>query len=106
MFGMLFTSSLLHHLFDKATISVAEDASFPVCCFWQAEAELRHKMELIAEIRAMASVPIDRTKFVDLTSTVGHGLLCEMSVAEVGFPALLTAQNITTDGVTESSVLF
>lgn len=52
----------------------------------QAEAELRRKMELIAEIRALASVPIDRTKFVDLTSTVGHGLLCEMSVVEVSKP--------------------
>ena len=50
----------------------------------QAEAEMRRKAELIQQIRAMESVPIIRTKFVDLTETAGQGLLSEMSVAEVG----------------------
>ena len=44
---------------------------------------MRRKLELIQQIRAMESVPIIRTKFVDLTETAGQGLLSEMSVAEV-----------------------
>jgi len=31
----------------------------------------------------MEAVPIIRQKFVDLTATPGHGLLSEMSIAEV-----------------------
>ena len=34
----------------------------------------------------MESVPIIRTKFVDLTETSGVGLMTEMSVAEVSPP--------------------
>lgn len=49
----------------------------------QAEAEMQRKVELIQQIRAMESVPIIRTKFVDLTETGRQGLLSEMSVAEV-----------------------
>ena len=49
----------------------------------EAEAEMRRRMELIHQIRAMEAVPIIRQKFVDLTSTAGHGLLSEMSIAEV-----------------------
>ncbi|XP_040191236.1 cilia- and flagella-associated protein 99 [Rana temporaria] len=48
-----------------------------------AEEELKKKFELIREIRAMESVPIIRHKFVDLTETAGHGLNCEMSIAEL-----------------------
>ena len=44
---------------------------------------MRRKGELIQQIRAMESVPIIRTKFVDLTETANQGLLSEMSVAEV-----------------------
>lgn len=44
---------------------------------------MRRKVELIQQIRAMESVPIIRTKFVDLTETAGQGLLSEMSIAEV-----------------------
>ena len=44
---------------------------------------MRRKVELILQIRAMESVPLIRTKFVDLTETAGQGLLSEMSVAEV-----------------------
>ena len=44
---------------------------------------MKRKVELIQQSRAMESVPIIRTKFVDLTETGGQGLLAEMSVAEV-----------------------
>jgi hypothetical protein len=44
---------------------------------------MRRKVELIQQIRAMESVPVIRTKFVDLTETASQGLLSEMSIAEV-----------------------
>ena len=44
---------------------------------------MRHRLELIQEIRAMEAVPIIRKKLVNLTSTAGYGLLSEMSIAEV-----------------------
>jgi len=49
----------------------------------EAELEMRRRMELIHQIRAMEAVPIIRQKFVDLTATSGHGLLSEMSIAEL-----------------------
>ena len=49
----------------------------------EAEAEMRRRMELIHQIRAMEAVPAIRQKFVDLTATSGHGLLSEMSIVEV-----------------------
>lgn len=49
----------------------------------QAEIEMRRRMELIHQIRAMEAVPVIRQKFVDLTSTSGHGLLSEMSIVEL-----------------------
>lgn len=49
----------------------------------EAEIEMRRRMELIHQIRAMEAVPVIRQKFVDLTSPAGHGLLSEMSIAEV-----------------------
>ncbi|CAD5118211.1 DgyrCDS6933 [Dimorphilus gyrociliatus] len=49
----------------------------------EAEEEMMKKMELIREIRALEAVPKQREKLVDLTSTPGHGLLTEMSVAEL-----------------------
>lgn len=54
-------------------------------CCPQAEEEMRRRMELIHQIRAMEAVPIIRQKLVDLTTTSGHGLLSEMSIAEVSF---------------------
>ena len=47
---------------------------------------MRRKVELIQQIRAMESVPVVRTKFVDITETSGKGLLSEMSIAEVHHP--------------------
>ena len=44
---------------------------------------MRRKIELIQQIRALESVPVVRSKFVDLTETGGQGLLAEMSVVEV-----------------------
>ena len=44
---------------------------------------MRRKTELIQQIRAMESIPVVTTKFVDLTETSGVGLLSEMSVVEV-----------------------
>lgn len=44
---------------------------------------MRRKVELIQQIHAMESIPVSRTKLVDLTETGGQGLLSEMSVAEV-----------------------
>ncbi|XP_062503642.1 cilia- and flagella-associated protein 99-like [Corticium candelabrum] len=49
----------------------------------EAEAEMKRKVELIQQIRALESVPIVRSKFFDMTATSGQGLLCEMSVAEL-----------------------
>lgn len=53
------------------------------CNKLQEEAEMRRKVELIQQIHAMESIPVSRTKLVDLTETGGQGLLSEMSVAEV-----------------------
>ena len=41
------------------------------------------KIELIQQIKAAESISVDRTKPVDLTSTAGHRLLSEMSIAEL-----------------------
>ena len=48
-----------------------------------AQAEMEKKMEMIQQIRAMERVPIIRVQFFDVTETGGHGLLSEMSVAEL-----------------------
>ncbi|GFS20020.1 cilia- and flagella-associated protein 99-like [Elysia marginata] len=45
--------------------------------------DMRCKMELIQQIRAMESTPVSRFKVVDLTSTSGAGLLGEMSIVEL-----------------------
>ncbi|NXI43791.1 CFA99 protein, partial [Galbula dea] len=47
------------------------------------EEKLRKKYELIQQIRAIESLPSIRHKFVDLTETGGHGLICEMSIVEL-----------------------
>lgn len=49
----------------------------------QAEADMRNKMELIQQIRAMEATPVSRFKNVDLASSQGHGLLGEMSILEL-----------------------
>ncbi|KFQ73152.1 hypothetical protein N337_00906, partial [Phoenicopterus ruber ruber] len=47
------------------------------------EEKLRKRYELIQQIRAIESLPSMRHKFVDLTETGGHGLICEMSIVEL-----------------------
>ncbi|KAF1478525.1 Cilia- and flagella-associated protein 99, partial [Pygoscelis antarcticus] len=47
------------------------------------EEKLRKRYELIQQIRAIESLPSVRQKFVDLTETGGHGLICEMSIVEL-----------------------
>lgn len=49
----------------------------------EAEIEMAKKIELIQQIKAAESITTDRTKPVDLTSTAGHWLLSEMSIAEL-----------------------
>lgn len=44
---------------------------------------MRQRAELIQQIRALESVPIDRRKPLDLTSIPGHGVHDEMSIAEL-----------------------
>eukprot|EP01137_Pigoraptor_chileana_P022028 Opistho-2@86463 len=46
-------------------------------------AEREKRAELIRQIRALESVPLSKTKFVDLSETSGLGLLSEMSVLEL-----------------------
>jgi hypothetical protein len=45
------------------------------CCFFKAEAEMRRKMDLIHQIKAMEAVPIIRQKLVDFTELAGHGFI-------------------------------
>ncbi|KAM6313447.1 cilia- and flagella-associated protein 99 [Aegotheles albertisi] len=47
------------------------------------EEKLRKRYELIQQIRAIESLPSLKHKFVDLTETGGHGLICEMSIVEL-----------------------
>ncbi|KAM9295191.1 cilia- and flagella-associated protein 99 [Morus bassanus] len=47
------------------------------------EEKLRKRYELVQQIRAIESLPSLRHKFVDLTETGGHGLICEMSIVEL-----------------------
>ncbi|PAA76086.1 hypothetical protein BOX15_Mlig017297g1 [Macrostomum lignano] len=49
----------------------------------EAAAELRRKMELIAEIRAIEATQAPREKRLDLTEIAGFGFLSEMSIAEL-----------------------
>lgn len=50
----------------------------------QAETEMRNRLEVINEIRAMAAMSTNRhQKLIDLTQTANIGLLCEMSLVEV-----------------------
>jgi hypothetical protein len=50
---------------------------------------MRRKMDLIHQIKAMEAVPIIRQKLVDFTELAGHGLLSEMSIAEVSYKQIL-----------------
>lgn len=47
------------------------------------EYEMRRKQELIRQIRELEKIPIVRTKGFDPTEAGGHGLLEEMSIAEL-----------------------
>ncbi|CAI2385508.1 unnamed protein product [Moneuplotes crassus] len=47
------------------------------------EAELRKREELIRQIRQLEKIPIVRTQGFDPTETAGHGVLNEMSIAEL-----------------------
>ncbi|UJR09529.1 hypothetical protein I4U23_013766 [Adineta vaga] len=49
----------------------------------EAEIEMRQRSELIQQIRAIESIPIDRSKPIDHTSIVGHGVHNEMSLIEL-----------------------
>ena len=49
----------------------------------EAEKEMKRRAELIAHIRALESVPLIHQKLFDRTETPGHGILDEMSVAEL-----------------------
>jgi len=49
----------------------------------EAEEEMRRKVELIHQSRAMAAAPISRNKMVDFTETAGYRFLNEMSIAEL-----------------------
>ncbi|KAM6401917.1 cilia- and flagella-associated protein 99 isoform 2-T4 [Pluvialis apricaria] len=51
--------------------------------FEEEEEKLRKRYELIQQIRAIESLPSLRHKFIDLTETGGHGLICEMSIVEL-----------------------
>ncbi len=46
-------------------------------------AELAKKTELIRQIRELEKIPIQRTKGFDPTEAGGHGLMEEMSIAEL-----------------------
>ena len=45
--------------------------------------ELAKRQELIRQIRELEKIPIQRTKGFDPTEAGGHGLMIEMSVAEL-----------------------
>lgn len=49
----------------------------------KAQEEIQKRMELIQQIKAMESIVNIKPLFVDLTNTAGHGLLSEMSIAEL-----------------------
>ncbi|XP_067935947.1 cilia- and flagella-associated protein 99-like [Watersipora subatra] len=49
----------------------------------EAEEEMKRKVELIHQIRAMEAAPISRNKLVDFTETAGYRFLNEMSIAEL-----------------------
>ncbi|CAF0955625.1 unnamed protein product [Adineta ricciae] len=49
----------------------------------EAETDMQHRIELIQQIRAIESIPIARSKPIDLTSTAGHSLHDEMSISEL-----------------------
>jgi len=60
-----------------------ESEELQLRAYREAEVEMARRMELIQQIKAAESISVDRTKLVDLTSTAGHRLLNEMSIAEL-----------------------
>ncbi|KAH9499398.1 Cilia- and flagella-associated protein 99 [Bulinus truncatus] len=73
----------------------------------EAELEMRCKIELIQQIRAIESTPVNRFKPLDLTATSGAGLLGEMSIAELRERlALMKAQNKEEEEIKRDNILF
>ena len=81
MFLGLHAVHRFNHLIRRTPILAVEieDRKY----FFQAEAEMRQRAELIQQIRAIESVPVDRWKPIDLTSVAGHGVHDEMSIVEL-----------------------
>lgn len=75
----------VYKIFRSCDYSIIANKVIYNALYPQAEVEMRRKVELIQQIRAMESVPVIRTKFVDPTETASQGLLSEMSIAEVQF---------------------
>ena len=70
-------SQMTHHAVAAVIVSM-----YPHACA-QAEAERKRRVDLIMQIRAMESVPVERFKEFDRLTSGDHGLLIEMSVAGV-----------------------
>ena len=88
VYTYIYTPTVCHHVIYMHSTYVHTYVGMyvispPIILSFQAEEEMRKKVDLIKQIRAIESVPIIRHKFVDLTETSGHGLLSEMSIAEV-----------------------
>ncbi|RNA35009.1 cilia- and flagella-associated 99 [Brachionus plicatilis] len=62
---------------------IKESEKYEAEAYKRVEEEMRKKIELIQQIKAAESIPINRTKQVDLTQTQGYGFLNEMSIAEL-----------------------
>lgn len=60
-----------------------ESEALQAQAYKEAEIEMAKRIELIQQIKAAESITVDRTRPVDLTSTAGHALLSEMSIAEL-----------------------
>lgn len=58
----------------------------------EAEMEMRRKMDIIAEIRALEGSQGGNQKLMDPTEIAGYGLLCEMSLAELKERLVLSKQ--------------
>ncbi|XP_013094873.2 cilia- and flagella-associated protein 99-like isoform X2 [Biomphalaria glabrata] len=73
----------------------------------EAELEMRCKIELIQQIRAIESTPVNRFKPLDLTATSGAGLLGEMSIAELRERlSLMKAQRKEDEEIKRDNILY
>lgn len=64
-------------------VSLKKCLKMLIIFFLKIEEEMKRKIELIQQIKAAESIPINRAKQVDLTKTQGYGFLNEMSIAEL-----------------------